>query len=68
MLFVGDDVRVRLTKVKTQWAEGVIEHILEPSESRLMVPKCLVASQCGSCQWQSVAYSMQLEAKQSQVI
>lgn len=64
----GDDVRVRLTKVKKKWAEGVIEQVLEPSEWRLAVPKCVVAGQCGSCQWQSVAYSMQLDAKKNQVI
>lgn len=62
----GDLVRTRLTQVKPGFARGQLRAVLEPSLDRVR-PACIVADKCGGCQWQSVAYSAQLTAKQQQV-
>ena len=62
----GDRLRVRLTRVKSTYAHGKPLEILQPSPDRLR-PPCIVADKCGGCQWQAVAYSQQLQAKELQV-
>jgi 23S rRNA (uracil1939-C5)-methyltransferase len=63
----GDRVRVRLVRVKPQYAQGKVQELLEPSPHRVR-PSCIVADKCGGCQWQHVSYAHQLEAKRNQVI
>ncbi|MBD2541156.1 23S rRNA (uracil(1939)-C(5))-methyltransferase RlmD [Coleofasciculus sp. FACHB-SPT36] len=63
----GDRVRVRLVRVKPQYAHGKLDEILEASSDRIR-PSCIVADKCGGCQWQHIDYQHQLEAKRNQVI
>ncbi|MEM9804312.1 MAG: 23S rRNA (uracil(1939)-C(5))-methyltransferase RlmD [Cyanobacteria bacterium P01_D01_bin.56] len=62
----GDNLRVRLTRVKPNYGHGKVLKILDPSPHRVR-PACIVADKCGGCQWQSVDYSQQAIAKQEQV-
>ncbi|MGD1852890.1 MAG: 23S rRNA (uracil(1939)-C(5))-methyltransferase RlmD [Leptolyngbyaceae cyanobacterium] len=62
----GDRLQVRLTRVKPAYSHGKRLDILEPSSDRIR-PACIVADKCGGCQWQAVAYSQQLQAKEQQV-
>jgi len=63
----GDRVRVRLLRVKPQYAHGKLLEVLEPSPHRIRA-RCIVADKCGGCQWQHVDYPYQLTAKQNQVV
>ncbi|NCJ05229.1 23S rRNA (uracil(1939)-C(5))-methyltransferase RlmD [Synechococcales cyanobacterium C] len=63
----GDRVRVRLTHVKPNYAHGILNQLLESSPHRIR-PACIVADKCGGCQWQTVDYAYQLQAKRNQVI
>ena len=59
----GDEMRVKLTKVKTSHGFGKPAGIVKPSPQRVR-PACIVADKCGGCQWQQVGYEAQLSAKQ----
>ena len=63
----GDQISVRLIRVKPRYAYGQLQHIIQASPHRIR-PQCIVADKCGGCQWQSVDYAHQLTAKQDQVI
>ncbi|MBD3884765.1 23S rRNA (uracil(1939)-C(5))-methyltransferase RlmD [Phormidium tenue FACHB-886] len=63
----GDRVTVRLVRVKPQYAYGKLHEIHTASPHRVR-PSCIVADKCGGCQWQSVAYDYQLEAKRNLVV
>ncbi|HSL95429.1 MAG TPA: 23S rRNA (uracil(1939)-C(5))-methyltransferase RlmD [Thermoleophilia bacterium] len=63
----GDRVRARVTKRKRRHAEARAVELLRPSTERV-APRCRHAGECGGCEWQSLAYERQLEAKQSQVV
>lgn len=63
----GDRVLVRLVRVKSNYANGKLHQLLEPSPHRIR-PNCIVADKCGGCQWQHIDYHYQLEAKQNLVI
>jgi 23S rRNA (uracil1939-C5)-methyltransferase len=63
----GDRVRARVTKRKRRHAEARAVELLRPSAERV-APRCRHAGECGGCEWQSLAYERQLEAKQSQVV
>lgn len=62
----GDVARVRLTKVKKNYAYARLEEILTPSPDRVE-PPCPFHRQCGGCQIQALAYGKQLAFKQSKV-
>ncbi|MDA3903844.1 MAG: 23S rRNA (uracil(1939)-C(5))-methyltransferase RlmD [Desulfuromusa sp.] len=61
---VGDVVLCRVTKVKKHFLEAEINEMLQPSPQRRQ-PECPVAGECGGCQWQHLAYSEQLQWKES---
>ncbi len=63
----GDRARVRLVRVKPQYAHGKLQELVEPSADRIR-PSCIVADKCGGCQWQHIDYEYQLEAKRNQVM
>jgi len=63
----GDRVLVRLVQVKSGYATGKLDTLLEASEHRIRA-NCIVADKCGGCQWQHVDYQYQLTAKQNQII
>lgn len=62
----GDRLRVRLLKVKPDKAWGKTQEIVQASPQRVR-HRCAIADKCGGCQWQSVSYAHQLEAKRDQV-
>lgn len=63
----GDRLRVRLVRVKSKYAEGKVQDILEASPHRVS-PRCIVADKCGGCQWQHIDYEFQLQAKRDLVV
>ncbi|AFZ20690.1 23S rRNA (uracil(1939)-C(5))-methyltransferase RlmD [Allocoleopsis franciscana] len=63
----GDRVLVRLVRVKSNYANGKLHQLLEPSPHRIR-PNCIVADKCGGCQWQHIDYHYQQETKQNLVI
>ena len=63
----GDRILVRLVQVKSSYATGKLDTLLEASEHRIRA-NCIVADKCGGCQWQHVDYQYQLAAKQNQII
>lgn len=62
----GDIAKVRLTKVKKNYAYARLEEILEPSPDRVK-PSCAFHRQCGGCQIQALSYEKQLVFKQEKV-
>lgn len=63
----GDVVDLRIFKKKKSFLEGKIIEIKNPSPNR-KEPFCEHFGTCGGCKWQLLPYSMQLEAKQKQVV
>ena len=63
----GDEVLVKLTKVKASHGFGKPAGIVKPSPERVR-PACIVADKCGGCQWQQVSYEEQLAAKHRLVV
>ena len=62
----GDVAKVRLTKVKKNYAYARLEEVLVPSPDRVE-PRCRFHRQCGGCQLQALSYEEQLIFKQSKV-
>ncbi len=62
----GDMVRVKVLKVKKNYAYARLLEILRPSKDR-RVPRCSIAKQCGGCQLQHLAYDAQLKLKEHKV-
>ncbi len=62
----GDRAKVRLTKVKKNYAYARLEELLEPSPDRV-TPRCPFHRQCGGCQIQALSYEKQLAFKQAKV-
>lgn len=63
----GDVARVKITRKKHSFAEGVIDELVKPSELRVE-PMCQHFGVCGGCKWQHLPYEYQLQCKQQQVV
>ena len=63
----GDVVDVQVRKARKGYLEGYVTRLVAPSPHRLQ-PVCKHYGDCGGCKWQILPYSMQLEAKQQQVV
>lgn len=63
---VGDFVRIRIVKVKKQYAYGRLEEIISPSPYRVDAP-CAYARSCGGCTLMHMSYEKQLEYKWNKV-
>lgn len=63
---IGDEVEVRLTKVKKQYGFGQLVRFVVPSPFRLQ-QGCPQEAICGGCQFQQLDYEKQLEWKQKKV-
>ena len=63
---IGDRARVRLTKVKKNYAFARLEELLEASADRTE-PGCAFHKQCGGCQIQAMDYAAQLCFKEKKV-
>jgi 23S rRNA (uracil1939-C5)-methyltransferase len=62
----GDQIQVRLIRVKSSYAYGKLMTIINPSPHRIK-PPCILAQDCGGCQWQHIDYSYQLIGKENQL-
>ena len=63
---VGDELRVRIVKVKKTYAFGRIEEIVTPSEARIE-PDCPLFRQCGGCVWRHITYAEECRVKEQKV-
>ncbi len=63
----GDRVRIKVIKVKKNFAYGRLMEILVKSPDRVEAP-CSINRQCGGCQIQALSYEAQLRFKQNKVI
>lgn len=60
----GDRLKVKIVKANKNYANAVIEEILEPSPHRVK-PFCPLHNVCGGCGWQHMDYEFQLEQKRN---
>ncbi|MBQ4104824.1 MAG: 23S rRNA (uracil(1939)-C(5))-methyltransferase RlmD [Clostridia bacterium] len=63
---VGDELRVRILKVKKTLAYGKIEEIISPSQDRIK-PRCTVSRLCGGCVYSHITYEAELAVKHKKV-
>lgn len=61
----GDEVSIRLTKNKKDWAEAIVLSVNKPSADR-MQPFCRHFGTCGGCKWQMLPYEKQLAFKEQE--
>ena len=62
----GEEVEIELTEVKKRYGRGQLLRILKQSPERV-APLCPYFGDCGGCQYQHLAYSLQLEIKRKQI-
>lgn len=60
----GDKLKIKITKSNKNFANAVIEEIIEPSKNRVK-PFCPLHNVCGGCGWQYIDYDFQLEQKRN---
>lgn len=60
----GDEVRLKITKANKNFGFAVIDEIIKPSPDRVEAV-CPVASKCGGCRIQHLAYEKQLKYKEN---
>lgn len=63
----GDTVRVKLWKIRKNFAEARPVEIVSPSPMRV-APKCRHFGTCGGCRWQDLSYEAQLRFKRQFVV
>ena len=63
---VGDRIRMRVVKVKKNYAYGRVEEIVSASPKRVL-PPCPLYKKCGGCSIQAYSYEEQLKYKQKKV-
>ncbi len=63
---IGDEVLVKIMKVKKNYGYGRLMEVLVPSMHRVE-PRCAFARQCGGCQLQALSYGQQLAFKEKKV-
>ena len=61
---VGDKVRIKIVKVKSGYAYGIILDFIEKSKDRIE-PVCPYYKRCGGCQLLHINYAAELELKKS---
>ncbi len=64
---IGDELKVKILKVKKTYAFGKIEEIISPSQHRIS-PDCPHYSKCGGCVWRHISYDEECRIKQQKVI
>lgn len=67
LLVPGDEVHVRLGKVKKRYAEATLEDVITPSVDRIE-PRCSFFGRCGGCRWQHVSSETQLIIKTRRIV
>jgi len=62
----GESVEIQIVREKKSYAEARLVRVIEAS-ARRVEPPCPVFGQCGGCQYQHLAYDLQLAIKRDQV-
>jgi len=62
----GEKVKVKISGIRKNFAQGKLEKIIESVPFRVEAP-CVYAEKCGGCQLQHISYEKQLELKAQQV-
>ncbi len=62
----GDKVKAKIIKKKKNYAEALLNKVIEPSKDRIE-PKCKYFDYCGGCSWQIITYEDQLKWKAENV-
>jgi 23S rRNA (uracil1939-C5)-methyltransferase len=62
----GDQVLIRITRKKKNYAEARVMEIVKPSPDRI-IPPCPYSGFCGGCKWQFLEYAVQLTYKRQHV-
>ena len=63
---IGDELEVRVLKVKKTYAYGKIERIITPSDSRIE-NDCEAFGKCGGCTYRHISYNSEKEIKRTRV-
>ena len=63
---VGDTARIKILKVKKNFAYGKALEIIEPSADRV-VPSCEAFNKCGGCVFRHINYNAELKLKSNKV-
>jgi len=63
----GDQVEVRITEVKKNYARAALRQVAVPSPHRVAA-RCPAVGECGGCPLQVIAYPEQLRLKRQQVV
>jgi len=64
--YPGDKLSARLTKIKKNYAEAVVESLISPAENRIQA-RCRFFGICGGCKQQDLDYNAQVDFKRKQV-
>jgi 23S rRNA (uracil1939-C5)-methyltransferase len=62
----GDQVMIRITRKKKNYAEARVMELLKASPDRIH-PPCVYSGFCGGCKWQFLKYAVQLKYKRQHV-
>ena len=63
---MGEEIEAEVTEVKKRFARAKLVRILKPSPERVS-PLCRYFGDCGGCQYQHLAYPLQLQLKHKQL-
>lgn len=63
----GDKVKIKITKLNKNWANGQVVEIIEKSKHRVE-PPCVMQNVCGGCQLQFIDYDYQLKLKKEIIV
>jgi tRNA/tmRNA/rRNA uracil-C5-methylase (TrmA/RlmC/RlmD family) len=65
-VLLGEIVEIEITEVKKNFARAKLLRVEKSSPERVE-PECRYFTQCGGCQYQHIAYPMQLQLKHKQI-
>ena len=65
-VLVGETVAAEITEVKKNFARAKLLRVERPSPERV-APECRYFGACGGCQYQHIAYPVQLQLKHKQI-
>lgn len=63
---VGDKIKARIVKVKSNYAYGIVEELLSLSSDRV-TPDCDVFKRCGGCVYRHISYEAECKIKYNRV-
>jgi tRNA/tmRNA/rRNA uracil-C5-methylase (TrmA/RlmC/RlmD family) len=65
-VIIGETVSAEITEVKKKFGRAKLLRVEQSSPDRV-VPECRYFTRCGGCQYQHLAYPVQLQIKQKQI-